>query len=115
MTTEKKQLNQGEFVIIETGGKQYRVSKGDTILIEKLSGGQKEGDMVTFDKVVLHDNGTETKIGDPYLSGIVVEGILKSEGRGKKVVVMKYKAKSRYKKVRGHRQPFMTVSIESIK
>lgn len=115
MATEKKQLNQKEFAIIETGGKQYRVSKGDTIKIEKLSGGQKEGDTVLFDKVILHDNGTETKIGNPYLAGIAIEGRLKSEGRGKKVVVMKYKAKSRYKKVRGHRQPFMTVSIESIK
>lgn len=115
MATVKKQLNQGEFAIIETGGKQYRVSKGNTIKIEKLSGGKKEGDTVLFDKVVLHDNGTETKVGSPYLYCMTVEGTLKSEARGKKVVVMKYKAKSRYKKVRGHRQPFMTIGISSIK
>ncbi len=103
-----------EFAIIETGGKQYKVGNGDTIRIEKLSG-KKEGDKVVFDKVLLLDNGKETDIGSPYLKGKTVEGTIKETGRAKKIEVMKYKAKSRYKKVRGHRQPFMVVSIEAIK
>lgn len=107
-----------EFAIIETGGKQYRVKKGDTIKIEKLKapkGDFKEGDSVTFDRVLLSDSGTDTKLGSPMLAGVSVTGKIVTIGRGKKIDVMKYKAKSRYKKVRGHRQPFMTVSIEGIK
>ncbi|OGZ03771.1 MAG: 50S ribosomal protein L21 [Candidatus Lloydbacteria bacterium RIFCSPHIGHO2_01_FULL_41_20] len=102
------------FVIIETGGKQYKVSEGDSIKIEKLSG-RKEGDKVVFDKVLLTDDGKGTEIGSPYLSGVSVSGTIKKEDRADKVEVMKYKAKSRYKKVRGHRQPYMLVEIESIK
>ena len=103
------------FVIIETGGKQYQASVGDTIKIEKLPGGLKAGDKVVFDKVLLSDDGKETIVGTPYIPGLKARGVLKEEGRAKKVEVMKYKAKSRYKKVRGHRQPFMVVTIESIK
>ena len=101
-------------MIIETGGKQYAVGKGDKIKIEKIKGGLKVGDTVTFDKVLLSDNGKDTEVGMPYLAGKSVEAVLKEDGRGKKVSVMKYKAKSRYKKVRGHRQPFMTVEITGI-
>ena len=104
-----------EFAIIETGGKQYAVSSGDKIKIEKIKGNLKVGDKVVFDKVLLTDDGKETVVGAPYLSGKTVSGVLKEEGKGKKVSVMKYKAKSRYKKTRGHRQPFMTVEITSIK
>lgn len=100
-----------EFVIIETGGKQYQVSAGDTVKIEKLEGGLKAGDKVVFDKVLLSDNGKETVVGTPYIPGRKAEGVLKEERRAKKVEVMKYKAKSRYKKVRGHRQPFMGKSV----
>ncbi|MDP3661292.1 MAG: 50S ribosomal protein L21 [bacterium] len=101
------------FAIIETGGKQYRVSEGSAIKIEKLSN-TKEGASVSFDKIVLTDDGTKTVIGAPYISGASVKGEVIEEGRGKKIEVVKYKAKSRYFKLRGHRQPFMKVRILSI-
>ena len=72
------------FVIIETGGKQYKVSEGDSIKIEKLSG-RKEGDKVVFDKVLLTDDGKGTEIGSPYLSGVSVSGTIKKEDRADKV------------------------------
>lgn len=101
------------FAIIETGGKQYLVSEGDTIRIEKLEG-VKIGDTITFDKVLLTDNGSTTNIGEPYLSGAKVSGEIKKVDRAKKVVVIKYKAKSNYFKKRGHRQPYVDVQIGKI-
>ena len=102
------------FAVIETGGKQYRVVEGDAITIEKLSDDHKEGDTVSFDRVLLVDDGAATKIGAPYLSGAKVEAMVEKVGRGKKVTVIKYKAKSRYFKKRGHRQQFVKVTITSI-
>lgn len=104
-----------EFAIIETGGKQYLVSEGDTLRIEKLQGDHKAGDTVVFDKVLLTDNGSLTNIGEPYLQGAKVEGEILKMARAPKVVVIKYKAKSRYFKKRGHRQPYFEVKINSIK
>lgn len=104
-----------EFAVIETGGKQYSVSEGDTIRIEKLSGAYKEGDAITFDKVLLVDNGKDTTIGTPYIKGAKVTGELAEEGKGKKVSVIRYKAKSRYSKVKGHRQPYFSVRIKKLK
>lgn len=101
------------FVVVETGGKQFRVEEGDTIKIEKLSG-VKVGDSVTFDKVLLMDDGTKTIIGTPYIDGAKVEVQISEEGRNKKIEVVKYKAKSRYFKLRGHRQPFMKVKVAKI-
>lgn len=101
--------------IIETGGKQYAVKKGDIIKVEKLGGKAASGEAVVFDKVLLSDDGAKTEIGSPYLSGRSVEGVVKGEGRAKKISVLKYKAKSRYRKVRGHRQPFTEVEITAIK
>ena len=101
-----------KFAVIETGGKQYLVKEGETITVEKLVAG-KDG-AITFEKVLLVHDGKETKLGFPYLTGAVVEGTLAGEGKGKKVMVMKYRPKSRYKKVRGHRQPFTKVTIKSI-
>lgn len=103
-----------DFAIIETGGKQYKVGKGETLKVERILG-KKEGDKIVFDKVLLRDNGKDTEIGSPYISGASVSALIKKEGKGEKVEVMKYKAKSRYKKVRGHRQPYMLVEIEAIK
>jgi len=100
------------FSIIETGGKQYKVAKGDTITIEKLPKDFKPGDKVVFDKVLLAHDGKETKIGTPYLAGKKVEGKFEEEGRGKKVIVLKFKSKVRYRKKYGHRQPFVKVTIK---
>lgn len=103
------------FAVIKTGGKQYKVAVGDILTIEKLSGEPKKGATITFDKVLLTDDGTETKIGTPYLSGTKITASLEEEGRAKKVVVIRFKSKSRYFKKKGHRQPFMKVRIESLK
>ena len=103
------------FAIIETGGKQYKVSEGESLKIEKLAETHKEGDKVTFDKVLLIDDGKSTKVGTPYIEGAKVEATFVSAGRDKKVVVIKYRAKSRYFKKRGHRQPHSKVTISSVK
>lgn len=114
--------NDSSFAIIETGGKQYTVQVGDIIKIEKLArtpeqGGIKvnfkEGDSVTFDKVLLI-GGTIINIGTPYITGATVSGIITEIGRSKKVTVIHYKQKSRYFKKAGHRQPFFKVKIEKI-
>jgi large subunit ribosomal protein L21 len=99
-----------EFAVIQTGGKQYKVSPGETIKIEKIKGDLKLGDSVVFDKVLL----TENEIGTPYVN-TTVEGTLQEIGRNKTVDVIKYKQKSRYFKKNGHRQPWMKVKIVGFK
>lgn len=94
--------------IIETGGKQYKVAAGDVLKVEKLAN-LKKGDKVIFDKVLLVDD----QIGMPYLDS-EVSGEFLEAGRNKKVTVIKYKAKSRYFKKRGHRQPFAKIKITKI-
>ena len=103
-----------EFAIIETGGKQYNVQKGDVISIEKIIGTFKVGDAVVFDKVLLVDNGKDTTIGTPYIPKASVKGKITEIGREAKVIVVHYKQKSRYFKKNGHRQPFFKVLIESL-
>ncbi len=103
-----------EFAIIETGGKQYMVSEGDTVKIEKISGDFKAGDTVTFDKVLMVDNGADTTIGEPYIKGAAVSAEIQKVARAKKVTVIKYKAKSNYFKKRGHRQPYFEVKITKL-
>ena len=104
-----------EFAVIHTGGKQYKVAQGDVVSIEKIKGEYAKGDKLTFDKVLLVDNGTDTTIGMPYITGAKVEGEIVEIGRARKVMVIKYKQKSRYLKRNGHRQPFFKVKITSIK
>lgn len=104
-----------KFAIIETGGKQYKVSDGDSLKIEKLAGDHKEGSIITFDKVLLLDDGKSTKIGTPYIADVKIDAVFEGTGRNKKVIVIKYKAKSRYFKKRGHRQPHTKIKISSIK
>lgn len=104
-----------EFAVIQTGGKQYKVSVGEIIQIEKLVGEHKKGDKITFDKVLLVDNGKDTTIGNPYINGAKVEAEVVDIGRAPKVLVVKYKPKSRYLVRRGHRQHFFKVKILGIK
>ncbi len=111
----KKEANKDEFAVIETGGKQYVVSVGDTLTIEKLSEEHKEGDKIEFDKVLLVDNGKDTTIGTPYIKGAKVVASFIEEGKGKKISVIKFKSKSRYFKKYGHRQPYAQVKIEALK
>ncbi len=103
-----------EFAVIKTGGKQYKVSEGGLVSIEKIKGEFKKGDKVTFDKVLLVDDGKDTTIGTPYITGAKVESEIVEIGRTRKVMVVKYKQKSRYLKRNGHRQPFFKVKILSI-
>ncbi|MCR4753931.1 MAG: 50S ribosomal protein L21 [Lachnospiraceae bacterium] len=99
------------YAIIETGGKQYKVSEGDEIKVEKLEA--NVGDSVTFDKVVAISDGSLKVAGD--VAGSSVSATVLDQGRGRKVIVYKYKAKSGYHKKNGHRQPFTKVRIDSIK
>ncbi len=101
------------FAVIHTGGKQYKVEAGQTLSIEHIPG-KKTGDSVVFDKVLLVDDGTKTTVGKPLVAGAKIEATVSAAGRAKKVVVIKYKAKSRYFKKRGHRQPFLKVKIGKI-
>lgn len=102
------------FAVIETGGKQYTVSEGDTIKIEKLGDDLESGDSVTFDSVLLFDDGEETQVGDPYLDEKVVEAELEEQGRGEKVTVLRFKPKTRHKRKKGHRQPYAEVTITDV-
>ena len=112
-----------EIAIIETGGKQYTVSKGDLIRIEKLAAPKgkgegkeyKEGDKIIFDKVLLVDNGSDTTIGTPYIEEAKVTATIAKIGRAQKVTVIHYKQKSKYFKKAGHRQPYFSVKIEEFK
>jgi large subunit ribosomal protein L21 len=104
-----------EIAVIKTGGKQYKVAVGDSIKIEKLVGEHKEGDKITFDKVLLVDNGKDATIGTPNIKGASVNGTITEIGRSAKVTVIHYKQKSRYFKKNGHRQPYFKVKIDSIK
>src|SRR3989338_8907085 len=104
-----------QFAVIQTGGKQYKVSKDSLITIEKLKGEYKPGDKLSFDKVLFVDDGKNATIGTPYIKDASVDGEIVSIGRARKILVQKYKQKSRYLKRNGHRQPFFKVKITSIK
>ena len=100
--------------IIETGGKQYLVSEGLKIRIEAMQGEHKVGDKVSFDKVLLSQSADATTVGTPYIPGAKVAAEITKIGRLPKVTVIKYKAKSRYFKKRGHKQPFFEVQVTKI-
>ena len=99
------------FAIFVTGGKQYKVSEGDVIFVEKL--GVAEGEKVTFDKV-LCVNGESLSVGAPYVDGAVVEASVIKNAKAKKVLVFKYNAKKNYRRRQGHRQPYTKVQINKI-
>ncbi|MCI8836523.1 MAG: 50S ribosomal protein L21 [Hungatella sp.] len=99
------------YAIIATGGKQYKVAEGDIIKVEKL--GVEAGETVTFDKVLAVNNG-ELSIGCPTVEGATVTATVVKEGKGKKVIVYKYKRKTGYHKKNGHRQLFTQVKIDKI-
>jgi len=99
------------YAIIETGGKQYRVAAGDTIKVERLD--VTAGDTYSFDKV-LFVSGDSPRAGAPYVEGATVSAAVLEQGKHKKVVAFKYKAKKGYKRKVGHRQPFTALKIEAI-
>jgi len=98
--------------IIETGGKQFKVKQGDIIFVEKL--GKDAGESYTFDKVLSIVDGDSTVVGKPLVKGASVTASVLGDGKAKKVIVYKYKAKKGYHKKKGHRQPFTRVQIDAI-
>jgi large subunit ribosomal protein L21 len=98
------------YAIIATGGKQYRVSEGDTIYIEKLE--NEVGDIVSFPVMML--SGETIEVGSPFVTGASVTGKIVRHGKGEKIVVFKYKSKKNYRRKAGHRQPFTQVEITGI-
>lgn len=100
------------YAVVETGGKQYRVSAGDAIYVEKLN--VNEGDEVVLDRVLLVSQDGKTRVGAPYVEGAVVVAKAVKQGKQKKIIVFKYKAKKNYRKKQGHRQPYTKLVIESI-
>lgn len=100
------------YAIIETGGKQYKVSEGDIIKVEKLE--VEEGDSYTFDKVLTIADGDNIKFGAPIVSDATVNASVIGNGKAKKVIIYKYKPKKGFHKKKGHRQPFTMLKIEKI-
>ena len=99
------------YAIIATGGKQYKVSEGEVVAVEKLEG--EEGTEISFDEVLIV-SGDDFKVGNPTIEGASVKGTIVAQGRAKKVIVYRYKPKKGYHKKRGHRQLFTKVKITSI-
>lgn len=100
------------YAVIETGGKQYKVSEGDVIFVEKLD--VEEGAEVTFDKVLMAGEGSDVKVGAPTVDGASVKATVLKNGKAKKVVVFKMKRKKNYRRKKGHRQPFTKVQITAV-
>ena len=100
------------YAIIETGGKLYKVQEGDVVFVEKLNA--ETGDAVNFEKVLLMSTDSGLTPGKPFIEGAKVEGTVLAQGKSKKIVVFKYKAKKNIRKKQGHRQPFTKVQIDKI-
>ena len=100
------------YAIIKTGGKQYKVAEGSEIIVEKLDAA--EGDSVTFEEVLALGEGSELKIGRPFVKGAKVTASVVKNGKGPKIRILKYRHKTNYRRRQGHRQPFTKVKIEKI-
>ena len=100
------------YAVIKTGGKQYRVSQGDTLKVEKLDAG--EGDSIEFDQVLMVGDGADVKIGTPYVEGSRVSARIKAQGRGTKVEISKFRRRKHHMKRMGHRQDYTEVEITGI-
>ncbi len=100
------------YAVIATGGKQYRVSVGDEIFVEKLAG--EAGDAVKFSEVLMVSDDNGTQVGTPTLDGAAVDAEIVKQGKQKKIIVFKYKAKKGFRRKKGHRQPYTRVRINAI-
>ena len=103
-----------KIAVIKTGGKQYVAQEGVTLTVEKFGKDLKKGDKVSFDQVLLTDDGKAAEVGTPTVSGAKVDGEVIAVGKGEKKVVFRYKAKSNRHKLKGHRQPFVKVKVTSV-
>ncbi len=100
------------YAVFKTGGKQYRVEKGDKLRIEKLAG--NVGDAVTFDQVLLLGGVDAIKLGKPLVGGAKVEAKIVGQGLGRKLIVFKFRRRKNYRRKRGHRQPFTALEVTNI-
>jgi len=100
------------YAIVNTGGKQYKVSQGDILRVEKIPG--EIGSPVSFDKVLMFSDGENVNIGQPVLGNVAVKGHIMEQGKAKKIIVFKYKRRKRYRRKLGHRQPYTAIKIDSI-
>jgi len=100
------------YAVVATGGKQYRVQEGDTLRIEKIPG--EVGSDVAFDQVLMVSDGDDVKVGQPVIENAVVNGTIVEQGKGRKILVFKYKRRKRYRRKQGHRQLFTAVKIGTI-
>ena len=100
------------YAIVNTGGKQYKVSQGDILRVEKIPG--EIGSPVSFDKVLMFSDGENVNIGQPVLDNVAVKGHIMEQGKAKKIIVFKYKRRKRYRRKRGHRQPYTAIKIDNI-
>lgn len=100
------------YAVVKTGGKQYRVSEGDTLKVEKL--GAEEGETVELNEVLMIADGEDIKVGTPFLDGSKVTATVKSNGRGKKVKIIKFRRRKHHMKRQGHRQSFTELTITAI-
>ena len=100
------------YAIIETGGKQYRVTEGDVLFVEKLNA--DDGSSITFDKVLAVGKDDKVTVGSPYVDSAKVTATVEKSGKGKKVVIFTYRSKKHSKRKMGHRQPYTKVQIDSI-
>ena len=100
------------YAIFETGGKQYKVENGSVIFVEKLDAAEES--TVTFDKVLMVNDGKDAKVGAPYVDGAAVTAKVLKQGKDKKITVFTYKPKKSSKRCKGHRQPYSKVKIDSI-
>ena len=101
------------YAVVNSGGKQYKVQKGEVLKVEKISG--DVGSSVTFDRVLMLSDGENVSIGQPVLDSVSVEGHIVEQGKAKKIIVFKYKRRKRFRRKNGHRQEFTAVLIDSIK
>ena len=100
------------YAVVAAGGKQYKVSEGDILRIEKMPG--EVGETLTFDRVLMCSDGDSVSFGGPVLENASVRAKIIEQGRSKKILVFKYKRRKRYRRKRGHRQPYTAVKIDSI-
>ncbi len=100
------------YAVIQTGGKQYRVAEGETLRVEKLTA--SPGDKLSFDTLLFADDGGNVRVGQPAVPGVKVQAEVVEQGRGKKIIIFKYKRRKSYRRKQGHRQPFTALKITSI-
>ena len=100
------------YAVVNTGGKQYKVQKGETLRIEKIPG--EVGSSVTFDKVLMVADGENIRVGQPVLENVAVQARIVEQDKAKKILIFKYKRRKRYRRKNGHRQPFTAIRIDGI-